>query len=114
MSDAATTPVLYTRGLTSTGVWHATSGVYKDSGGYIAFLGGNVAFYPNLGTIQTSPLVSNNPTSTSQNHPIDIRQAIPFNTTNANLSGRIYAIPPPAGGGGMLGSANGTVATRGP
>lgn len=114
MSDTATTPVLYTRGLTSSGLWNVTSGVYKDSGGYVAFLGGNVAFYPNLGTIQTSPLLSNLSTSTSQNHPVDIRQAIPFNTTNANLSGRIYAVPPPAGGGGMLGSANGTIAVRGP
>ena len=114
MSDPATTPVLYTRGLTNTGVWNVTSGVYKDSGGYVAFLGGNVAFYPNLGTIQTSPLVSNNPTTTSQNHPIDVRQAIPFNTTNANLSARIYGVPPPAGGGGMLGAANGTLAGRGP
>ena len=44
----------------------------------------------------------------------DIRQAIPFNTSNSNQSSRIYAIPPPAGGGGMLGSAGGTLATRGP
>jgi prepilin-type N-terminal cleavage/methylation domain-containing protein len=114
MSDPATSPVLYTRGLLSTGLWNTTSGVYKDSGGYVAFLGGNVSFYPNLGTAQTSPLISNNPTSTSQNHPIDVRQAIPLNTSNTAQSARIYGLPPPAGGGGMLGSANGTLATRGP
>ena len=116
MSDPATTPVIYTRGLQSSGLWSATSGVYKDTGGYIAFLGGNVAFYPhtqNQGTTY-SPFYSNNPTSTSQTRPQDVRQAIPFNTANANLSGRIYGIPPTAGAGGMIGSANGTLATRGP
>ena len=115
MSDPATTPVIYTRGLQSSGLWSATSGVYKDTGGFIAFLGGNVAFYPNVQTAtNNSPFFSNNPSSTSQTKPQDIRQAIPFNTSNANNSARIYGIPPAAGAGGMLGSANGTLATRGP
>jgi prepilin-type N-terminal cleavage/methylation domain-containing protein len=117
MSDAATTPVLYTRGLQNSGLWSATSGVYKDSGGFIAFLGGNVAFYPKVSNndqANPSPFVSNNPNSTSTTRPQDIRQAIPLNTTNANNSARIYGTPPPSGGGGMLGSPNGTVATRGP
>ena len=117
MSDPATTPVVYTRGLQSSGLWSATSGVYKDTGGYIAFLGGNVAFYPhtqNQSAQVISPFYSNNPTSTSQTRPQDIRQAIPFNATNANNSARIYGIPPPSGAAGMIGSANGTLATRGP
>ena len=117
MSDPATTPVIYTRGLQSSGLWSTTSGVYKDTGGFIAFLGGNVAFYPhtqNQSTTIISPFFSNNPTSTSQTRPQDIRQAIPFNTSNANASARIYGIPPPSGAGGMIGSANGTLATRGP
>ncbi len=114
MSDPATTPVIYTRGLTAQGTWSPTSGVYKDTGGFIAFLGGNVAFYSSL-TAATSPFVSNNPTSTSTTRPIDIRQAIPLNGTAATTtSARIYAIPPPAGAGGMLGSANGTLPSRGP
>ncbi len=114
MNDPATTPVLYTRGLTAAGTWNATSGVYKDKGGFIGFLGGNVAFYPNI-TTQSSPFVSNNPNSTSTNRPIDVRQAIPLNGTAAsNASARIYGVPPAAGGGGMLGAANGTLATRGP
>jgi prepilin-type N-terminal cleavage/methylation domain-containing protein len=113
MSDPATTPVLYTRGLTAQGTWNTTSGVYKDTGGFVAFLGGNIAFYPNVQGAN-SPFVSNNPTSSSRTKPQDIRQAIPFNTTNAAQSARIYAIPPPAGGGGMLGAAGGTLATRGP
>lgn len=116
MSDPATTPVLYTRGLQSSGLWSATSGVYKDSGGFIAFLGGNVAFYPNTQntTANPSPFVSNNPNSTNPNRPSDIRQSIPLNTTNNNLSARIYGIPPPSGAGGMIGTAAGVLASRGP
>jgi len=115
MTDPATTPVIFTRGLQANGTWSATAGVYRDTGGYIAFLGGNIAFYPNISTAATSPLFSNNPTSTSQTKPIDVRQAIPFNTVAAS-NGRIYGIPPTTGGasGPILGSANGTVATRGP
>jgi prepilin-type N-terminal cleavage/methylation domain-containing protein len=113
MSDPATTPVIYTRGLQNNGTWSVTSGVYKSTGGFIAFLGGNVAFYPNVQTAN-SPFYSNNPNSTSQTRPQDIRQAIPFNATNAANSARIYGIPPPSGAGGMVGSANGTLATRGP
>ena len=113
MSDKATTPVIYTRGLQSNGLWSTTSGVYRETGGFIAFLGGNVSFYSNVqGT--NSPFFSNNPNSTSQTKPQDIRQAVPLNTTNNNLSARIYGIPPASGAGGMVGSANGTLATRGP
>jgi prepilin-type N-terminal cleavage/methylation domain-containing protein len=115
MSDPATTPVLYTRGLTANGVWNTTSGVYKDSGGFIGFLGGNVAFFPDVQTASgRSPFLSNNPTSTSQNKPQDVRQAIPLNTSNSALSSRVYGIPPSAGNGGMIGSPGGTLATRGP
>jgi prepilin-type N-terminal cleavage/methylation domain-containing protein len=112
MSDNAMTPVIYTRGLQTNGLWSETSGVYKSTGGYIAFLGGNIAFYPN--TTTPSPFVSNNPTSTSTQRPSNIRQAIPFNVTNANASARIYGIPPPSGAAGMIGTAGGTLAQRGP
>ena len=110
MSDAATSPLAYTRGLQTNGTWSATSGVYKDSGGYIAFLGGNVTFYPNTTQIFTT----NNAASTSGTKPTDIRQGIPFNAAAANSSARIYGIPPSTGAGGMIGTANGTLATRGP
>jgi prepilin-type N-terminal cleavage/methylation domain-containing protein len=114
MSDSPQTPVIYTRGLTNQGTWSATSGTYKDAGGYVAFLGGNVAFYPNLGTIQNSPLLSNNPSSASQTKPLDVRQAIPLNGTAVNNnSARIYGVPPSGGAGGMLGIPNGTLAARG-
>ncbi|MSU50842.1 MAG: prepilin-type N-terminal cleavage/methylation domain-containing protein [Opitutus sp.] len=114
MSDAATTPVIYTRGLTPQGVWNVTSGVYKDTGGFIAFLGGNVAFYSSI-TTATSPFVSNFVNSTSTTRPTDIRQAVPLNGTAVTAtSARIYGIAPPSGGGGMIGSAGGTLASRGP
>jgi prepilin-type N-terminal cleavage/methylation domain-containing protein len=115
MSDAATTPVVFTRGLTNQGVWSATSGVYKATGGFIAFLGGNVAFYANVQTATgNSPFYSNNPTSTSQTRPQNILQAIPFNATTPNNSGRIYSINPPSGADGMVGTPAGQLAARGP
>ena len=39
---APMTGVAYTRGLNSQGTWDAGSGVYRDTGGYIAYLGGSV------------------------------------------------------------------------
>ncbi len=117
MSDPATVPVVYTRGLTAQGVWSATSGVYKDTGGFIAFLGGNIAFYPhtqNQGTSVVSPFYSNNLTGTSQTRPQNILQAIPFNTAATANSARAYGIPPTAGAGGMVGTAAGALAIRGP
>ena len=116
MSDPATTPVLFTRGLTTAGTWSPTSGVYKDTGGYVAFLGGNIAFYPRLENTASnpSPFVSNNQNSTSTQRPINILQAVPFNATNANLSARVYAIPPSTGAAGMVGAAAGQIAARGP
>jgi prepilin-type N-terminal cleavage/methylation domain-containing protein len=49
-SDPATTPIAFTRGLTQTGSWSADTAVYKDEGGYIYFVGGNVSFFKNTGT----------------------------------------------------------------
>ncbi len=51
-NDSSTTPVAFTRGLlTGTGgKWDPASGVYRDDGGHIVFLGGNVQFYRNLGS----------------------------------------------------------------
>ena len=45
----ATTPVAWTRGLQSNGTWAKHSPYGSDGGGYIAFIGGNVMFYKNLG-----------------------------------------------------------------
>lgn len=102
MSDAPSTPVAYTRGLLATGLWSATNGVYKDTGGHVAFLGGNVQFYPNL-TETGSQLTLNNGTK-----GVSILQAIPYNS-NAALSARVYATPL-AG----VGTLAGTVAENAP
>jgi len=109
--------VVFTRGLiAASGLWSATSGVYGSTGGYVAFLGGNVAFYPSIqNTPQNpSPFVSNNPTSTSQTRPVNILQAIPFNTAATTTSARIYSINPASGAGGMVGTPAGQLAARGP
>jgi prepilin-type N-terminal cleavage/methylation domain-containing protein len=116
MSDHPMTPVIFTRGLQANGAWSATSGVYRDTGGFVAFLGGSVAFYPSLHPEANPPgvLVSNEPASASSARPADIREAIPFNRAMPAHSARVYGIPPPAGAGGMLGTPAGTLATQGP
>jgi prepilin-type N-terminal cleavage/methylation domain-containing protein len=102
-SDPATTPVVYTRGLQTSGAWSITSGTYKDTGGYVGYIGGNVEFYPNLST-PAPVLTSNN----SGRKIANIQQAIPFTPTTA----RLYGVAPT--GQAILGSANGTVSQRGP
>lgn len=103
MGDPATTPVAYTRGLTAEGTWDPKAGVYKDTGGYVAFLGGNVAFYPSV----ADKLTSNNSGQTVS----DLRQAIPVGATAAN-SARIYGTPPTDAV--LLSTPAGIVAVRGP
>ena len=52
MSNPSTTPVAWTRGLTTDGYWLAQgnerSGIYGDEGGFIVFLDGHVVFFRNL------------------------------------------------------------------
>lgn len=93
MSDPPTTPIAYTRGLQANGSWDINSGVYKDTGGFVVFLGGNVVFYNSTVDAFTSPTTGRKVT--------DIRQAIP-------ATARIYATPTAAGP--VLGSLNGTPA----
>lgn len=93
MSDAPSTPVAYTRGLQGTGRWDPTSGVYKDTGGHIAFLGGNVQFYPNVTE------TDNRLTLSDGTKGVSVRQAVP-------LTAKIYATPPP--GGQTVGALTGT------
>jgi prepilin-type N-terminal cleavage/methylation domain-containing protein len=101
VTDPPTTPIAFTRGLRADGHWDASTGVYKDAGGYIAFLGGNVQFYSDT----VGRLVSNRSTKPVTN----ILEAIPYNTANPALSARIYSTAP-----GSLGSASGTPAIAGP
>ncbi len=102
MGDPASTPVAFTRGLLATGLWSPDNGTYKDTGGYIAFLGGNVQFYPNL-TEAASQLTLNN-----GRKGVSVLQALPYNA-NAALNPRVYATPP-AG----VGSLTGTPAEQAP
>ena len=92
MGDSPSTPVAFTRGLQATGQWDATSGTYKDAGGHIAFLGGNVQFYPNVSE------TDNKLTLTNGAKGVSVRQAIP-------VAAKIYATPP--AGGTTVGSLTG-------
>jgi hypothetical protein len=116
LGDHPMTPVLYTRGLQSNGRWSAASGVYRDTGGFIAFLGGSVGFYASTDPELHPPgvFVSNHPASASPKRPTDAREAIPLHGASAAGAARIYGIPPASGGGGMIGTPNGTPANRAP
>lgn len=96
MSDAPTTPVAFTRGLLANGTWSADNGVYRDAGGHIAFLGGNVQYYPNLTEAATQLTLNNGRKGSS------VLQALPFNNTPAS-NPRVYATPP-AGTGSLAGT----------
>jgi len=108
LNDAATTPLAYTRGLTTAGTWSATGsseddpnlGVYAETGGHIVFLGGNVEFYSDLENL----LISNTGRPTS-----NLRQAVPNRT---NGPGAIRILGQDSANG--VASANGTSAQRGP
>jgi prepilin-type N-terminal cleavage/methylation domain-containing protein len=47
-SHPSTTPIAWTRGLQTTGVWADNNAIYGGDGGHIVFMGGNVAFYRNV------------------------------------------------------------------
>ncbi|MSU46393.1 MAG: type II secretion system protein [Lacunisphaera sp.] len=95
MSNPPTTPVAFTRGLLDTGLWSADNGTYKDTGGHIAFLGGNIQFYPNLTEAATQLTLNNGRKGSS------LLQALPFNA-NPAANPRVYATPP-AGIGSLAG-----------
>lgn len=102
MSDAATTPVAFTRGLTTAGTWTAADTVYKDSGGHVAFLGGNVQFFSNTATGKFK--------SNQSGQPVDnVLEAIPYNSTTPANSAHVWATS--AGG---TGTPTGTTAVQGP
>ena len=95
MGDAPTTPVAFTRGLLSTGAWDSSTAVYRETGGHIAFLGGNVQFYPNT-TESANQLTLNNGRKGTA-----LLQALPFSASAAS-NPRVYATPP-AGIGSLAG-----------
>jgi prepilin-type N-terminal cleavage/methylation domain-containing protein len=101
LSDPPSTPVAFTRGLTSSGTWSRANGVYGEAGGYVAFLGGNVVYH----TTVAGRLISNASGRTVD----DLRQAIPYTETSP---ARVYGTPP--GSAALLGSLTGTAALPGP
>lgn len=58
----ANTPLAWTRGLRADGTWDPNAGVYGGAGGIIAFLGGNVGFFPDL---KATPLARSDGSPTS-------------------------------------------------
>jgi prepilin-type N-terminal cleavage/methylation domain-containing protein len=102
MSDGPTVPVAFTRGLLPDGTWSAENGVYREAGGHIAFLGGNVQFYPNTQEAASQLTLNSGRKGSS------VLQALPYNS-NAASNPRVYATPP-AG----VGSLSGTPAERAP
>lgn len=100
LGDAPTTPVAFTRGLQRDGTWHPQNGVYRDTGGHIAFLDGHVQFYPNL-TEAAHQLTLQNGRKGSA-----LLQALPDRPASPP---RVYATPPAS-----LGTLAGTPAERAP
>lgn len=93
MSDPASTPVAFTRGLQTDGTWNAASGVYKGAGGHVAFLGGSIQYFPNTAEAGNQFTLNNGRKGTS------VLQALPV----ANV--RVYGTPPSG-----VGTLNGTAA----
>jgi len=98
MGDPASTPIAFSRGLTTNGTWDPARGVYKDTGGHVVFLGGNVVYYSDA----TGKFVSN----ASGQLVSNVLQAIPASSNNP---ARVYAT-----GSGGVGTPNGTPAEVGP
>jgi prepilin-type N-terminal cleavage/methylation domain-containing protein len=82
VNSGATTPVAFTRGLDTSGKWLRTNdAVYGDDGGHIVFVGGNVAFYRDLGASSTDgKLIASDGTKTN-----DITKTMRSSTTVAFL-----------------------------
>lgn len=108
LSDKATTPLAFTRGLGTDGTWSEAGsseddpnrGVYGETGGHIVFLGGNVEFYTSIENL----LISNTGRPTS-----NLRQAVPNRT---NGTGAVQILGQDAANG--VASSNGTSALAGP
>jgi prepilin-type N-terminal cleavage/methylation domain-containing protein len=89
MSDPATTPVAFTRGLNAQGVWDDTKGAYRSAGGHIIFLGGNVQYYQSI---------DNRLVNTAGKTTNDIRETIPApDGGNQRIYGKGSAIASEAG-----------------
>ncbi|MEX0326593.1 MAG: type II secretion system protein [Puniceicoccaceae bacterium] len=85
----ATTPVAWTRGLTSEGRWEGLDGqrpgIYGDEGGYIVFLDGHVEFYRDL-SLDGGQLVD----AENGSRTADIRDAIGSDARVYDFLGRVF------------------------
>jgi hypothetical protein len=89
MSDPATTPIAFTRGLSAQGVWDNDRGAYRSAGGHIVFLGGNVQYYQSI---------DNRLVNTAGRSTNDIRETIPAPAGgNQRIYGKNSAIASEAG-----------------
>jgi prepilin-type N-terminal cleavage/methylation domain-containing protein len=95
MSDAPSTPVAYTRGLLATGTWDATSAVYKDTGGHIAFLGGNIQFYPNVTEAANQFTLNNGKKGSSLLQALPVAAKV-YGTTSARIGTAAGTLAQPA------------------
>jgi prepilin-type N-terminal cleavage/methylation domain-containing protein len=85
-SDPSTTPLAYTRGLTQSGIWRGVGntdddpnlGTYKDVGGHVVFIGGNVQYFT---------AIENNLTSTNGRQTSNLRETVP-NRSTVKIYGR--------------------------
>ena len=68
-----TTPVAFSRGLQSNGTW-SSSGIYGDTGGFVAFLNGTVKWYENLTSTTTTGKLSK---FNSNSGTVNIKEALP-------------------------------------
>lgn len=102
LGDPATTPVAFTRGLRPDGTWDPATGVYGDAGGFVAYLGGSVIFYPNTATGKFRSYRTGRPTD-------NILHAIPYHPAAPEQSARVWGT---AGAG--TGTPTGTPAVQGP
>ncbi len=108
LSDPATTPLAFTRGLTTAGTWSEAGsseddpnrGVYGEIGGHVVFLGGNVEFYSSL----EGALIGNSGRPTA-----NLRQAVPNRT---NGTGAVQILGQDSANG--IASPNGTSPQSGP
>lgn len=75
-ADASTTPICWTRGLTTSGTWDSDDSPWEGDGGHIAYLDGHVAWYEDLAD---DPLVNNE--SSSGGTTTNIGQAV-YGSTN--------------------------------
>jgi prepilin-type N-terminal cleavage/methylation domain-containing protein len=85
----ATTPIAWTRGLTSSGRWlgdgSPRAGVYGDEGGFIVFLDGHVRFYRDLSE-EGGQLVAHD----SSGRTGDIREALGPGVRAYDFLGRVF------------------------